>query len=309
LTGDSVPEPIIERFRKEALESGSALPPGLHLGSAGVACVLADLGHVDDAGYVLDQASRHPVLQDSATLGDGLAGVGLAHLRMYRVTGSDRHMDHAVQVAERIASRIRDDTLLGRVDPTGLLSGRSGIALFLHRLARESGAPDAMEMGRQLLHDELKRAVDQPYGALSFPEDARARRIMPYLSSGSAGVALALTRYAVDAPDEQIVTALPRVLKDIDKMVTVMPGLYGGLAGLAFALADHSAATGSGTSSEAALRVASGLVKYAVPDSRGVRFLGDGTLRFSAELWSGSAGVLLAVDRVLHGSSGHLLLD
>ena len=65
--------------------------------------------------------------------------------------------------------------------------------------------------------------------------------------------------------------------------------------------ADHAEADGGGPARAAAVRSATGLLKYAVPHTRGVRFLGSHAHRFSADLSSGAAGVLLALHRVLHG--------
>ena len=94
-----------------------------------------------------------------------------------------------------------------------------------------------------------------------------------------------------------------RILLDVDKTCTILPGLYCGLAGLAFALAEQ------GDRDDAALRVATGLVKYAIAHPSGVRFLGDESMRFSAELWSGGAGVLVGLQRVLDGPAGHFFSD
>jgi hypothetical protein len=93
------------------------------------------------------------------------------------------------------------------------------------------------------------------------------------------------------------------VLADADKACTILPGLYSGLAGLAFARAEHADWAGGPADHDAAVRLATGLAKYAIPHPTGVRFLGDELLRYSAELWSGSAGVLLALHRVLHGGA------
>ena len=90
----------------------------------------------------------------------------------------------------------------------------------------------------------------------------------------------------------------------------MLPGLYSGLAGLAFVLAEHADWAGDESDRAAAVSVATGLVKYAIPHGAGVRFLGDRlSQRYSAELWSGGAGVLLAVHRVLHGATGHFFTD
>ena len=128
---------------------------------------------------------------------------------------------------------------------------------------------------------------------------------MPYLFAGSAGITVVATRYHSTAPDERLAAALPLMLADITKTCTIQAGLYNGLAGLAFALAEHSEWAGEPSHGEDAVRVATGLAKYAVPHGDGVRFLGDGAMRFSAELWSGGAGILLGLHRVLYGSADH----
>lgn len=62
LTGSDIPSGIVERFRRDATDRRGQLPPGLHVGSAGVSWVLAELGFVDEAIALLDEAARHPVL-------------------------------------------------------------------------------------------------------------------------------------------------------------------------------------------------------------------------------------------------------
>ncbi|MFC6085874.1 class III lanthionine synthetase LanKC [Sphaerisporangium aureirubrum] len=314
VTGSHVPPELTGRFLARATAERDALPPGLHIGAAGVSWVLADLGLLGEAEDLLATAARHPALGDragtgTATLGEGWAGVGMAALRLHRGTGDQRHLDLAVRAADGIASLGDPRAALGAGNARGLLHGRSGIALFLHRLAARTGEERHLAHGLRLLHAELDLALELKDGALSFADDDTARRALPYLGTGSAGVALALTRYQAAVPGERIAAALPRVLADTAKTYCGVPGLYPGLAGLAFALADHAEITGDAACAHAALDAARGLVKYAVPDGHGVRFLGDGSLRFSAELWSGGAGVLLALHRVLHGASGHFLLD
>jgi hypothetical protein len=148
----------------------------------------------------------------------------------------------------------------------------------------------------------LDRAIAMDDGTLSFADNAVLRRAMPYLAIGAAGVGTALTRYAATGADERIAAALPLVAAGASvSSWTKEAGLYGGLAGLTWFLADHAEADGGDTARGAAVRSATGLLKYAVPHTRGVRFLGSQAHRFSADLSSGAAGVLLALHRVLHG--------
>jgi hypothetical protein len=122
---------------------------------------------------------------------------------------------------------------------------------------------------------------------------------LPYLFAGSAGMVYVASRCLRAGADARLTEVLPRMLAPLGLTYTIMPGLFQGLAGFAFTLADHAARGGDDMVRAASLRVARSLFKYAVPHPSGVRYLGDQLLRYSAELWSGSAGVLLALEHVL----------
>ena len=217
-----------------------------------------------------------------------------------------RHLERAAAAGDTIPGTPDLGPTLGDHDARGLFHGRAGLALFLHRLAEETGQARYLEAGRQLLHEELDRALRLPDGGLSYADNAVLRRAMPYLAVGSAGVATALTRYVATAPDDRCAAALPLLIADARKTCTLEPGLYTGLAGLAYFLAEHAELTGCPADRETAVRVATGLLKSASPHGRGVRYLGAGGLRYTADLSGGAAGVLLALLRVLHGPEDEL---
>jgi tRNA A-37 threonylcarbamoyl transferase component Bud32 len=322
--GLPVEDRVIERLRREALADRAELPPGLHFGTAGIGWVLAEVGLLEEASELVTAASSHPtvVLPDSGGFGTGAwgggtAGIGAAWLALYAYTGEPSHLGHAVQLGEAFC-RARELThLVGPNDASGLLHGRAGIALFLYHLWRATGEDRYLHRGTVLLHGELDLAIEMPGGELGFADDETSQRVMAYLGTGSAGVGHVLTRYVYSCDDERLAATLPRVFAYADKMLTVEPGLYQGVAGLAFAHADHADLAGRAEPScqENAVRLATALFKYATPaPGDRVRVLGQGTQRFSTELWSGSAGILLALDRILNGRNGqfftldHLLL-
>jgi hypothetical protein len=159
-----------------------------------------------------------------------------------------------------------------------------------------------------LLHDELDRAISLDDGSLSFADNAVLKRAMPYLPVGAAGVGTVLCRYVATGQDERLRATLPLVAAGTTVSTwTKEAGLYEGLAGLAWFLAEyaeadcHIDAYGAAAARAAALRASTGLLKYAIPHTNGVRFLGSGAHRFSSDLASGGAGVLLAVCRLLGG--------
>ncbi|MFE5947127.1 class III lanthionine synthetase LanKC [Streptomyces sp. NPDC056480] len=300
--GAAVPAEIRERLFHDTLAQREALPPGLLVGSAGIARVLAELGSLDEAVELLREADDHSLLASCSTLAGGRPGVGLGWLALHRLTGESSHLERAAAAGERLLSTPDLSVTLGEHDARGLLHGRSGLALFLHRLARDTGEARYLEAGRALMHQELDRTFPLDDGSWSVSDDTRVHRAMPYLATGAAGVAAVLTRYVATAPDERCAAALPRLVAGIRvSCATKEAGLYRGLAGLSWFLTEHAEFTGTEAARGDAVRAATGLLKYAVPYRRGVRFLGAGSQRFTADLSSGGAGVLLALRRLLSG--------
>jgi serine/threonine protein kinase len=304
-----VDERAVARLRREAVARRGKLPPGLHVGMAGIAVVLAEYGHLDEALALAAEARAHPLTGTAGTWGLGSAGVGTALLALHARAGGTDLLEQAVQIGEALP--LADPVaLLGEHNPTGLLHGRTGVALFLHQLWQATGDKRFLDDGTRLLQAELDLGVAEG-GQLLFRDDDVTPRLMPYLAIGSAGVGLVLTRYARTVADERLTTALGQALAAAEQPVTMEAGLYQGLAGLALVFAEHAdlAAAGDPQARDRAVRLAAGLALYAVPGPDGrARFLGSGALRFSTELATGAAGVLLALDRLLDGPTGQLCL-
>ncbi|OKJ02943.1 class III lanthionine synthetase LanKC [Kitasatospora sp. CB01950] len=298
--GIAAPEGALERLRRDALADADQLAPGLYVGLAGIAWVLAEHGLLDEARSLLDTADAHPLVGQNATLQGGAAGLAMGHLALYRRTGDAHHAEraHALLAAQPHGADLV--SRLGRDDATGLLHGRAGLALAYQQFARVTGDTSLLARGVELLHAELDRATDPDATGLLFPVSTEDKRAMPYLYCGSAGLAHVATRYLRAGADERLTETLPRLLAPLHGGHTALPALYAGTAGFAFVLAEHALLTGDEASRAGAVRAARQLYKHAVPQEDGtVCFLGFGLLRYSTELWTGSAGVLLALDQVL----------
>jgi hypothetical protein len=289
---------VLRRLTRDSLRHRRNTPPGLHTGNAGIAWVLADHGLIDEANRLLTAASGHPVLECSAGLAEGTAGVALAHLALYGHDHDERHLDEALRLRAHIPDDASLAALLGGADATGLLYGRAGIALLDHYLYRLGLDDRALRRGLELLRAELAFAVPYPHRGIGFPVSATDRRTVIHLARGSAGFATVAARYPADA-DEELARAVTDALVTTGTAFTDCAGLYDGRAGHVLALAEHARLTGGAQSGRRAVRAARKLYCHAVAHPTGVRFLGEGFARFSADLASGSAGMLLALTRLL----------
>jgi hypothetical protein len=300
--GCEVDPAVVTRLRDDSLRQLAETPPGLLFGSAGISWVLAELGELDAAEALLAAANRHAIIGRSATLGGGAAGVALAHLSVYCRTGEQRYLDEAGGLLERIPEGEELAGRLGADDASGLVHGRPGVALALYYLARLTGTSEPLERGVRLLRDELTHALPLPVDALGFRVSLADNRNMPYLATGSAGYVRVLSRYLTVRDDPELVDVMRRCLRACTIRRTVAGGLFFGQAGLALALGEVADLHDRPDLAASGLDAGRAMFKHAVPHATGIRWTGDRGGRLSAELWSGSAGMLLALHRLIAGT-------
>ncbi|MCO5973033.1 class III lanthionine synthetase LanKC [Actinoallomurus soli] len=306
--GRSCDPRVVRRLRDETMAAAETGAPGLLYGTAGIACVLAGLGESEAAGSLLATAAAHPLNDTVATLGAGAAGTALGLLVHHGRTGEQRWLDLAQRLLERVPDGDELTFRLSRTNRSGLVGGRTGVALALYALYRRTGDSRPFARGMRLLREELAYAEPIPVDGLGFRLSHDDRRVYPYLFGGSAGYAAVLSRYLACRPDAEFdvigdgdlgaADALERCLRACTARFAVFPGLFPGLAGLAVTLADAGRRLGRPELMDAALTSARGLFRSAVPREDGVGWLGEPGQRLSADLWSGSAGILLALCRL-----------
>jgi hypothetical protein len=105
-----IPDAFIERFLRDVRSSREECDGSLFFGSAGIACVLADLGQMEDARVLL---ANHEDGTMPGSLATGNTGYGFACLEFYGKTGDSEWLDRALVVAENIRSKTdaNDDIL------------------------------------------------------------------------------------------------------------------------------------------------------------------------------------------------------
>ncbi|MFE3199211.1 class III lanthionine synthetase LanKC [Embleya sp. NPDC059237] len=304
------------------LEVGRDPRFGLYDGAAGVCHALYNLGRTDTALAFYDRCLVRGPQVRGVKLFDGLAGIGLTSLDFHRRTGEPNLLKHAEQVASTVESAVEQgvfglgeravaagrplrDRTGNAVDnfTGGLLYGWTGPALFLLRMYEVTGRGHWLEAAVAALHRDLDQCRSLPDGSLQVEN---GRRVLPYLATGSAGLALVGDLILAHGNDERIADAVPALALACTDDVCVGAGLFNGRAGLVGVLRELGSRP---KRRHLAGRVDAGVAAldlYALADEHGLVFPGEQNLRASLDLATGSAGVLRLIN-VLAGRTAELL--
>ncbi|MEV7927090.1 class III lanthionine synthetase LanKC [Kitasatospora sp. NPDC088779] len=308
---------LIAAMRRRGPRPGAG---GLFDGPLGVAAVLARVGRGDEAAELAAQA-RQARPAPTVALHGGRAGAALARLRLADALGSRRELADALADARALDAVLRGQTVPGLGAPTaaGLLYGLAGIALVQLRLYQRTGEPWLLASGREALGRAVAQCVRVPDGSVQVLD--RGRRLA-YLDRGSSGIALVAQEYQAlggsgfgefggfggfDGPGE--FGGFGEFLADVRRVCAPgfvrEPGLFRGRAGLLLALDRLGGAAVRDVVREQVRK----LQWHLVARPEGLLVPGMRLRRFSADLHTGAAGVLLALRAVEQGSEGGELLD
>jgi tRNA A-37 threonylcarbamoyl transferase component Bud32 len=201
------------RWITSRLGAESKVLPGLLFGRAGTAVTLFEsgelLGDAAISGAGLELAGRLPTRWPIPDVFHGVAGAGLALLRLWRATDAAEHLDRARMCADEVLGAMRTDgarvswvatgesMLAGEVH-WGFAHGVAGIGTFLLEAAGATRDERYADVVRQCA-ETLAAVVDRD-GAAAFwaggEQDENADTVrMTGLCNGSSGVGTFLLRY------------------------------------------------------------------------------------------------------------------
>ncbi|MDJ1136553.1 class III lanthionine synthetase LanKC [Streptomyces iconiensis] len=289
---------------------------GFYDGAHGVAYVLEEFGHRAAAEELIDAARPATGALRDASLARGMAGIGLNLLHFHARTGTAAYRDEATALAGRVTEAVASGEAPGIRAPrghgsrAGLLRGWSGPALFLLRLYEATGHAPHLDSAFRALHHDLDLCTEAPDGTLQADGGFRT---LPYLETGSAGIALVAAEALAHREDARLRTALGRLRQALSVEFTLEPHLFSGRAGLIAALARlrRDDATGAGAggddAQDPALRHHLSALHWHAMSYRGqLAFPGEQLRRLSMDLATGSAGILLALSAALDGNRAPL---
>jgi tRNA A-37 threonylcarbamoyl transferase component Bud32 len=292
--------------------------PGLYTGGHGVAYTLDLLGERDAALDLLRRlahtTSDGPPGPD---LSSGLAGIALTLSHFATATGDPHLLDTALTHAQAAADELEKEGPSSGRRKAGLMNGASGAALALVRLYERTGDHALLERAQTLLELDLERCVTAADGTVQVLDEYR---VLPYIETGSTGIGLVLDALLGHHPASPTARYRTPISRAAEPEFIIQPGLFNGRAGLLGYLAltrlqphppgvRHSPPPRTPDDVEAAAHRQTALDRHRrllalhqISYQGHLAFPGDQLLRLSADLATGSAGVLLALGTALAGT-------
>ncbi|WP_069812901.1 class III lanthionine synthetase LanKC [Streptomyces sp. TP-A0874] len=306
-TGADVPAEWVRWLAEASLRRPPARAGGFLDGLPGAAAVLAALGEGEVAAELLERSAAAPA-PVGADLATGRAGTALAALRVARAAGGPEAAPPpaVLRTARDLARLARGETVPGLAAPdsAGLLRGLSGAALLHLELYELTGESWLLAAARDVLHREAAHCVRLPGGSVQVKD---GRRHLLYLDQGSGGFALVARAYLEHREDPLLAELLPGVRRGCVLEFVREPGLFTGRAGLtatAHALDTSSAPGETRPPAPDVLASVRNLAWHLVQDDARLLVPGAGLRRFSTDLATGSAGLLLALHTLAGGDGG-----
>jgi len=278
--------------------------PGLYVGLAGMAWGLAELGYEGEARQTMDKAYQSPLLYESLDIFYGCAGTGLASLYWWYRTRDSKFLEKARELGDYILRAATDDPdgyYWRNVDGGhhfGYAHGGSGISLFLLYLHRATQDSRYLQYAIRGLDYEIAQAKHEA-GYIVWSRTKESNILSPYWRYGNAGIGSVLIRFYSILKSERYLRLAHKAACYTASKYAGFPGQFMGLSGMGEYLLDMYHFTGDSHYRNEAMKIAAGVLLYAVPEPQGTAFPGEELLRLSTDYGTGSAGIGMFLQRLL----------
>ncbi|MEU1662444.1 class III lanthionine synthetase LanKC [Streptomyces sparsogenes] len=316
--GEDDVDGYVEWLRRD-IRTGPLPRLGLYDGMAGICHVLYNLGHTDTALTLYDKVVEESLAMPGTKLFDGLSGIGLASLDFYLRMGNLGYLEHAVQTGAMVeraidagAFAVGSGTLSADATPRnrrgnsadnftgGLMYGWSGPALFMVRLFEVTRNERWLRAGLAAVHRDLDGCESLSDGTLQV---RNGTRVLPYLATGSAGVALVCDLLLNHRDDDRLTESFPALGRACALDFCIGGGLFNGRAGLVATLRQIAHRLDWPDLEAQVDKGIEALNLHALSDEHGLVFAGEQNLRASTDLATGSAGVLRLINLLTRRSN------
>ncbi len=295
--------------------TADAYPPGILVGSAGVAVSLLELGLDAKAHSAMDACYASPLLYADPSMFYGVAGWGLCSLTFYQRSGRQHFLDMAVKAAESllrtsVAEQGRrhwrgfDD---GRIQ-YGYGFGAAGIGLFLLSIGQLLSSHRYLTAAAEALMFDWDNRVEGWFG-LGWSDFEGSSRVLPYWAHGAAGVGMASIRFFAATNDPRYLQMAEAVAGTLMTSWSALPCQLNGMSGLGDFFVDMFRVTRRPAYLAAAFRLTRAIRMFALRTPDGIAFPGRWLSRISLDFATGSAGIGMFLQRVSSCGPKYLVDD
>lgn len=287
--------------------------PGLFVGSSGIAWGLAELGLLEEAEQIMQQAYQSPLLYTGNDIFYGAAGWGLASLYFYTKTQNSLYLEKACESGNHLIGQAQyKDTGCFWPAPEGNIyhsfaHGASGIALFLLYLYHYTQYQIYLDHAIAGIEYEISQARQED-DSIVWQATPGSPLLSPYWRFGNAGIGSSFIRIARMLRDDRYTQLAIRTANHITMGFTLLPGQFMGMSGIGEFLIDMYMFTNEQRYLQKACTLAINLEPFGIKQPEGLAFPGDGLFRLCNDYGGGSAGIGMFLNR-LQKPGGRFLYD
>ncbi|MGC8727752.1 MAG: class III lanthionine synthetase LanKC [Elusimicrobiales bacterium] len=293
------------------------IPPGLFIGMSGISWFFLELGGLDYAETLFSKTFESNLLYSSFNIYSGLSGWGITNLKFYLITGKEKYKNNAIKAGDYLIRLVRmnekgaywKDKYQDNIK-IGYMHGSSGIALFLIYLYKITKRQDYKEVAIKALDYDLNNKIRISKNLYSWGEElGNTKVVYPYLEYGSAGIGLVVLRFYKILKFIKYKNVLEKIYYDCDRKYSVLPCKSLGISGIGEFVLDMY----NFYKENRYLTTLNNIVKFleisAIRKKKGISFAGKGLIRESCDYFTGSAGIISFLSRILKYRALDFTLD
>jgi serine/threonine protein kinase len=305
---------VLDWIERQA--ASKLIPPGLYSGLGGVALLQLQAGRLDSALEKWDRIARSELTFAFPSLYFGAAGWGLVNLHFWQATKEARYLEAAISAGQRLLDEATESdkglswSSAGKVY-LGLGDGQSGIALFLTYLGAACSEQRFIHAAAKALEFDIAHAK-RVAGRICWQTRADAKLHdpnLPHARFGSSGIGAACIRYFAQTGDNRFKDIALDCAYSVRLRLTNKLWQEAGASGWGEFLLDMEQFLGDGRFGSIAYYQAEGIMPHVLSLEGGNAFAGTDLYRVCSEFGTGSAGIGIFINRLLHKKSRLLMLD
>ncbi|WP_347090835.1 class III lanthionine synthetase LanKC [Staphylococcus ureilyticus] len=221
----------------------------------------------------------------------GLSGIGIFLISIFQETQNSEYLEILKKIAEDIknkidANQISIETNDWMAVDRGLIDGLSGVSLFYSLLYAIIPQKKYIDMAKTLIDKEIENSEEE-METLQLKDDRN--RLLPYLSGGSIGLGIAIYIFNLVTNKSEYSEIVKKIANISNTRSTISGGLFDGAG--SFLLIPIISKDKNDLD-----KVVELLHLFLIREGKKLRYPGQFSYRLSDDVYSGSSGIILAIN-------------